>query len=188
MPVSSSALFRSAAFQELNQALSASPFSRKIAWCVLDQRKDRLHATVCGSLAVGQKTPPVIGEYERRELKSLGPIEVELRGLFSGNVNIGRLYLRVYPERRSGANVFKKVQRALGRRETDLYLVGIYNLMDDLDATEAAALSDLVDRWWDRTLLRFEVDALWLLGAMDDLVLDGEIAESVPLSRRFGGG
>jgi hypothetical protein len=76
----------------------------------------------------------------------------------------------------------------LGRRETDLYLVGIYNLVDDLDPTEAAALSDLLDRWWDRALLRFEVDALWLLGARDDLVLDGEIAESIPLCDRLCSG
>jgi hypothetical protein len=182
VPVPSVALFRSAAFQELNQALWGSPFSQKIAWRLLDQRKDRLHATVCGSLSVGQEEPPTIGERERRELKRLGPIEVELRGLFSGNVNVGRLYLRVYPERRSGANLLRKVQRALGCRETDLYVVGIYNLTDDLDSAEAAAMNDLVDRWWDRALLRFQVDALWLLGAMDDLVLEGEIAEWVALT------
>ncbi len=182
LPVPSVSLFQSAAFQELKQALWASPFSPKIAWHLLDQRKDRLHATICGSLAVGQEEPPTIGESERRELKSLGPIEVELRGLFSGNVNIGRLYFRVYPERRSGANLLKKVQRALGRRETDLYVVGIYNLTDDLNPIEAAAMNDLLDRWWDQPLLRYQVDALWLLGAMDDLVLDGEIAELVPLT------
>jgi hypothetical protein len=90
--------------------------------------------------------------------------------------------LRVYPERRSGANLLRKVQRALGCRETDLYVVGIYNLTDDLDSAEAAAMNDLVDRWWDRALLRFQVDALWLLGAMDDLVLEGEIAEWVALT------
>ncbi|GGF17982.1 hypothetical protein GCM10011611_24790 [Aliidongia dinghuensis] len=181
VPLPTAALLRSAAFLELDRALRASPFSRKIAWSLLERRKDRLHATICGSLAVGQDKPPTIGDFERRELKSLGPIAIELRGLFSGNVNIGRLYLRVYPEQRDGANLLKKIQRTLGRRETDLYVVGVYNLTDDLDPPEAAALAGLIEHWWDRPLLRFQVDSLWLLGAMDDLVLDGEIAELVSL-------
>ena len=42
----------------------------------------------------------------------IAPFEVELRGLFSGNVNVGW-------------------------RETDLHVLGLWNLIDDLDATEA---------------------------------------------------
>jgi hypothetical protein len=111
----------------------------------------------------------------------LGPISIELRGLFSGNVNVGRLYLRAYPESRNGQNVFRQIQRIMGRRETDLYVVGLYNLTDDLDAAEAAALGDLIERWWSRPILRFEVDHLWLLRATDDLVLDSAVTEAVPL-------
>jgi hypothetical protein len=118
---------------------------------------------------------------QRQELACLGPIHVELRGLFSGSVNRGRLYLRAYPESRKGENVFRHIQRSLGHRETDLYVVGVYNLTDDLDADETAALASLIDRWWDRTILQFSVDQLWLMGACDDLVLDSAIAETVPL-------
>lgn len=71
---------------------------------------------------------------------SLGPIDVELRGLFSGTINTGRLHLRVYPERRDGENLFRRMQRILGRRETDLYLVGLYNLTDHLEMAETVAL------------------------------------------------
>jgi hypothetical protein len=102
--------------------------------------------------------------------------------LFSGNVNRGRLYLRAYPESRRGENVFRQIQRSLGCRETDLYVVGLYNMTDDLDADETAALAALIDRWWDRTILQFEVDHLWLMGSCDDLVLDSTIAETVPLA------
>jgi hypothetical protein len=94
---------------------------------------------------------------------------------------VGRLYLRVYPERRDGANVFHQIQRTLDRRETDLYVVGVYNLTDDLNASEGNALREIVERWWDRPILRFRADHLWLLGAFDDLVLKSSVAEIIPL-------
>lgn len=174
------ALRHSDAYRELNTELRATPFARKIAWEILDQRRDKLHATVCGALGI--EDPPSIRLEARTELASLGPIAIELRGLFSGNVNRGRLYSRVYPERRNGTNVLHAVQRSIRRPTTDLYVVGIWNLIDDLDAVEAEALGDLIERWWDRPLLRFEADHLWLLGACDDLVLDASISETIPLT------
>jgi hypothetical protein len=182
LPVSGEALRRSEAFLELENDVRASPFAGKIAWSVLDRRWDKLHATICRSLTVGDETPPTIDERHGRELRHLGPITVELRGVFSGNINVGRLYLRAYPERRNGVNLFRQIQRTLGRAETDLYVVGMYNLTDDLDPAEAFALDNLIRRWWNRPLLRFEADHFWLLGAMDDLVLDGAVAAIVPLS------
>lgn len=180
LPVAAEALFGSGAYRELERELRALPFARKIAWDLLDKRRDKLHATICNSLAVGDG-PPDFDEGLRRELARIGPVAVELRGLFSGNVNVGRLYLRVYPERRGGENVFRRIQRLLGRRETDLYVVGVYNLTDDLDAGEASALDRAIERWWDRPILRFEADHLWLLGAEDDLVLNGGVVEAISL-------
>ncbi len=155
----------------LEAELRAAPFAAKIAWDIVRRRRGKLHATLCG--------PPQA--LDRAALAAIGPITLELRGLFSGNVNHGRLYLRVYPEKRDGENQLKRVQRLAGRRETDLYLVGLYNLMDDLDAHEAAALAALIERWWDRPILRWQVDALWLLSSWDDLVLDSAIDETIPL-------
>ena len=77
--------------------------------------------------------------------------------------------------------MFYAVQRALGRPTTDLYVVGVWNLMDDLDASEAEALATLVERWWSRVLLRVEAAELWLLGARDDLVLDAQVSARLPL-------
>lgn len=179
LPISSDLLFGSPAYCALNEELRAAPFAHKIAWDLLDRRKDKLHATICGSLSSGE--PPVIDPMQRQELAGLGPIHVALRGLFSGSVNRGRLYLRAYPENRGGENVFRHIQRSLGCRETDLYVVGLYNLIDDLDVEETAALACLIDRWWDRTILQITVDHLWLMGACDDLVLDSTITESVSL-------
>jgi hypothetical protein len=179
LPISGDLLFGSPAYRELNDAMRASPFAGKIAWDLLGRRKDKLHATICGSLSTGE--PPVLDKRQRQELAGLGPINVTLRGLFSGSVNRGRLYLRAYPESRAGDNVFRHIQRSLGCRETDLYVVGLYNMTDDLDADEAAALASLINGWWDRTILQLTVDHLWLMGACDDLVLDSMIAESVSL-------
>ncbi|MBL8703006.1 MAG: hypothetical protein JNK67_31775 [Alphaproteobacteria bacterium] len=177
--VDAAALRGSPAYQALERALRDSPLAGKIAWDVLDRRWDRVHATLCGHLGIG--APPALAPL-RAALRDTGPFAVELRGLFSGDVNRGRLYLRVYPERRGGANVVQAIQRRLGRRETDLYLVGLFNLVDHLDAAEAAALDALLAAWWDRPLLRFTVERLRLLGATDDLVLEPPTAVDLPLT------
>jgi hypothetical protein len=163
------------ACRELEQA----PFTGKIAWDLVARRQAKLHATVCGSLSVGE--PPGIAQEAREALARFGPVTLELRGLFSGNVNRGRLYLRLYPERRDGQNALHLIQRVLGRPSSDLYVVGIWNLTEDLDAAEAAALESLIERWWDRPILRFAADGLWLMGAKDDLVLDSEVVETFSL-------
>jgi len=166
--------------RRLEAELKASPLASKIAWDIVERRRHKLHATICGSLSAGQ-TPPVLDAAQRAALRHLGPVTVELRGLFSGSANRGRLYLRAYPEKRDGLNVFHRIQQVLGRRVTGLYVVGIYNLTDDLDASECSILSELLARWWDRSIVRFRAEALWLLGANDDLVLDSETSEIVPL-------
>jgi hypothetical protein len=150
--------------------LKASPFASKIAWDIAERRRGKLHATLCGRPGI-----------DRAALAAIGPITVEVRGLFSGSINHGRLYGRVYPEKRDGENQLKRVQRLAGGRETGLYLVGLHNFTDDLDPHEAAALAALIERWWNRPILRWRVDALWLLAAWDDLVLDGGIEETISL-------
>ncbi|WP_353183884.1 2'-5' RNA ligase family protein [Bosea sp. (in: a-proteobacteria)] len=179
LPVDDAALQASAAFRKLEAALKAAPFAGKIAWNLLPRRRDRLHATLCGSLGIDR--PPAVAPEIRRALAETGPVTVELRGLFSGNVNRGRLYLAVYPEKRGETNPLQAIQAAFGRPPGDLWLVGLYNLIDDLDGEETAALAALVRHWWNLPLLRFTARELWLLGADDDLVLDSAIAERLPL-------
>ncbi|WP_428683031.1 hypothetical protein [Reyranella sp.] len=181
LPVPPDELEKSAAYQELEGELRQSRFANKIAWGVLPKRRGKLHATICGSLS--KDVPYRISNDERAALRQLGPLRVEVRGLFSGNINVGRLYLRVYPECRAGANSLRQVQRILGRPETDLYLVGLYNLTDHLEATEAEALQDIVARWWDRPILTLDVNCLWHLGSSDDLVLDSFVEEVIPLDQ-----
>ena len=175
LPVPGALLSESESYRELEDELKASPFAGKIAWDIVERRRDRLHATIHG------QPLPAIDTAHRAALARLGPLTVELRGLFSGTVNHGRLYLRAYPQKIEGRDGLREVQRVLGGRESGLYLVGLYNLPDDLDPHEAAALSALIDRWWDRPILRWQADRLWLLGARDDLVLDCDIVEAIPL-------
>ncbi|KAA2237114.1 hypothetical protein [Salinarimonas soli] len=179
LPVPHEALAASEGYQALEAELRAAPFAHKLAWDILPRRAAKLHATICGSLS--RDTPPVIGDAARRALAAIGPVTVELRGLFSGNVNVGRLYLRAYPERRAGRNAFHALQEAMGRPTTDLYVMGLHNLVDHLDAHEAAALGTLIERWWDRPILRWTAGSLWVLGASDDLVLDGRVVEEIAL-------
>ncbi len=179
LPVEDAALRASPAFLALEEELKAAPFAAKIAWEILPKRRDRLHATVCGSLGLGE--PTSISQETRKALSLIEPFAVELRGLFSGNVNRGRLYLAVYPEKRGGVNMLQAVQAAFGRPAGDLWLVGLYNLKDDLDAGETAALAGIVSRWWNQPLLSLAATQLQLMGACDDLVLDGHIEAVLPL-------
>lgn len=181
LPVPDDVLQRSIAYRELDAELRAAPFAGKIAWDLLARRRAKLHATICGSLATGGDALRVDAR-QRQALTDLGAFTVELRGPFSGNVNLGRLYLRLYPEKRQGENALQNIQHALGRRGTDLHVVGLWNLTDDLDPSEAAVLNGIIERWWDRPLLTFQADRLWLLAASDDLVLDSDVTEIISLA------
>lgn len=183
LPIPADTLFASPGFQAIDRALRASVVTRKIAWDLMERRRHRLHATLCGSLGRGDAVP-VLSEAQRRSLAALGPVGVRVRGLFSGNVNVGRLYLACYPERRDGANMFHEIQRALGRTETDLYVIGVYNLTDDLDAAEAQALAGIIEATRDHLILELEAEELWLLSARDDLALDSDVAAVIPLVPR----
>lgn len=173
LPVEDRALRASPAFLALENELKAAPFAGKIAWDILPKRQDRLHATICGSLSLAE--PPTISCQTHEALHKIEPFAVELRGLFSGNVNRGRLYLAVYPEKRAGWNTLQQVQAAFDRAPGDLWLVGLYNLTDDLDATETAALADIITRWWNKPLLNLAVTEFQVMGAHDDLVLDAHV-------------
>jgi hypothetical protein len=146
----------------------------------MDRRSKKLHATIAGSLGEGEAAP-VLSADMLAALADLGPFRVRIQGLFSGNINTGRLYLKVYPEWRNGANIIHSAQRILGRPTTDLYLVGLYNLKDHLTATETAALARIIEQWWTRPLLEMDVTELWLLSSRDDLVLDSRIEQRISL-------
>lgn len=180
LPVPPDALERSVAYQALERDLRHSSFANKIAWDLQPKRREKLHATICGTLS--KDVPNRISDDARAALRQLGPLRVEVRGLFSGNINVGRLYLRVYPECREGTNMFHRIQRTLGRPETDLYLVGLFNLTDHLEPAEADALQGIIERWWDKPILTLDVSFLWHLASFDDLVLDASVEEAVPLA------
>lgn len=179
LPVPADVLEKSPAFGMFEAALRRNSFSEKIDWDLLPRRRDVLHATVCGTLSVD--APPAISDDQRRSFRAAGPFAVELRGLFSGNMNVGRLYCPLYPELRKLQNMVHAVQVALGRPASDMYLVGIYNFRDELTVTENAALRALLAAWKNKPLARWVCDEIWILGARDDLVLDHEIAEKISL-------
>jgi hypothetical protein len=171
-PIPEDALEASSAFQDLQADMRAASFAPKIAWDIVRRRSGKLHATVCGGLGPDAATASF-------DLSGIAPFELELRGLFSGNINLGRLYLKAYPQRVDDRNALATVQTALGRKTSDLYPVGIYNLSEELSGTETGELAGIIRRWWDRPLLRLRIDQLWLLASRDDLVLDSRILRPI---------
>jgi hypothetical protein len=180
LPVSATHLAGSTAFRQMDDAFRRSILAPKIAWDIVERRQDKLHATIAGSLGEGEICP-VLPPGALAALARLGPLRVHLRGLFSGNVNKGRLYLKAYPEKRDGQNAFHLIQRLLGRPTTDLYVVGLYNLTDHLVLEEAAVLARIIEHWWQQALLEITVHELWFLSSRDDLVLDSRIENHISL-------
>lgn len=181
LPIPADMLDASPQFRAMEQALGTAAFAKKIDWDLLPKRRDVLHATLCGTLSADEA--PVIDDDLRQRLKNIGPFSMELRGVFSGNMNVGRLYLQLYPEMRGGDNVIHTVQAAFGRQPTGMYLVGLYNFRDELTVEESAALRAFLLEWWEKPLLRLVCEEIWILGARDDLVLERVIAERIKLLR-----
>jgi hypothetical protein len=173
-PVPQEALDASAGFNAMSDELRASPLTAKIAWDVLPRRASRLHAT----LGVPRTSPIADADL----LSSLGPLHARVGGPFSGSVNVGRLYLKLYPCLRGGENAFHTVQKALGMPPRDLYLVGLWNLTDHLNSDEAAWLSGWLQRWTDAIVAEICLTDLWLLTSRDDLVLDARVDQVMALT------
>ncbi len=179
LPVPWNALAASPGFRTIDQGLRDGPLAPKICWTSFDARKAVLHATLCSTLATGDPYPA--NPAWRDALAGMAPFAVDLRGLFSGSINRGRLYLKVYPEMRNGENCIHAVQRAFGRRQTALYVAGIYNLTDHLDTKETAWLAAFLAQHRDTPLATLTVETLWMQGVRDDLALDSEVAEIIRL-------
>lgn len=179
LPVPWDALAASPGFRRLDQGLREGPLARKICWKSVDAREAVLHATLCSTLATGDPYPA--NPAWRVALAGLPPFAVDVRGLFSGSINRGRLYLKVYPEQRQGENAIQQVQRAFGSRQTALYVAGLYNLTDHLDTAETAWLAAFLTDHRDTPLTTLTVETLWIQGVRDDLALDSEVAEIIRL-------
>jgi hypothetical protein len=108
-----------------------------------------------------------------RAVRALGPLSLRLGGPFAGNKNLGRLYFPVYPQRVNGGDAFGFIQDAAGARRTRFYSVGYYNLVEELDAAETAALGRLIDHWGARTVAELAVASFVVHATNDDLALSG---------------
>lgn len=179
IPVYAEQLLASEEYIKLCNELKMSSFSHKLSWDTYSQRKYKLHATICG--AISTENAPLIEDDIFKRLREVGPVAIQIRGLFSGNLNVGRLYLKVYPEERDGKNMFHVFQRIFGSPITDLYVVGLFNLIDELNPKEAKELHSLLTVWRDVVFLQMELKELWMLKSRDDLVLNGSVQQAIPI-------
>jgi hypothetical protein len=158
----------SAVFQTIEAELKASAAGAAIAWDIGRRRRDVLHATIAGPF------DPVAGEACAQAARAWlgdGAPSIRLGGPFVGDRNHGRIYLRVYPEVRAGADAYADLQRAVGSRISGFYAVGLWHLARDLDASEAAALGAWLDRHWSAEIAILEQAHLGMLRTTDDLAL-----------------
>lgn len=176
--VAAETLDASPAYREVEAALRAASFTAKIDWTMAARRRDVLHATLyaCFETAMPHSE---FGTCLRRAA-GFGAVAVRIGGPWIGaSFNRGRIYLPLYPERRDGEDAFALLQRRLGGRETRFYTIGLFNLVDDLDAVETAELGRLIATWQATPLAEIRVEELALIETRDDLLLDGRIVDRV---------
>ena len=177
LPVSDERLHETAIFIGLEKALRNASFSGKIAWDLLDKRKNLLHATISSGLSDD------CTEHVTKALQSFlntSPYKkYRLGGIFIGPVNTGRLYLKVYPEANGAGHIFGEIQSLLGLKQTKFFLVGYFNLTDHLDQHQTQELSTILDRFRNETLWEDDIRELWLISTQDDLVLSGKITKKI---------
>jgi hypothetical protein len=167
-------------YRDMMAALRASVLAPRIDWAMFERRRELLHATICGRVEQRMSGDEAIARFDA--LRGTGPFRVRVTGLWvSREFNRGRFYLPFYPEMRDGENAIHIVQRAFGSPTTNFYAIGAINLTADLDATETAALGDIVRHFGDATLFEATITELALTDTNDDLLLSGIIVRRAVL-------
>jgi hypothetical protein len=169
LKIDADALEAAPSFRAVEAAMRAAPFGAKIAWDMGVRRRDVLHATLAASLdeAAIERCVKASEAY----LAAHGELHVALGGPFVGNRNHGRLYLPVYPPKLGGADALGTLLAAAGLPYSGFYGIGLWHLADALDATEAAALCELLDAHWGHTLIEGLPVRLAILTVDNDLAL-----------------
>jgi hypothetical protein len=170
VPVSFRDLAASASFQAVDAALRKSCLADKIAFDLCERRASKLHVTLGSGLAqpeLDQRAHSVA-----RQVARLGALRFRLLGPFLGSKNTGRIYFPAYPECVDGKDVFGLIQDALGVAQTRFYVLGYYNLVEELDPEETSALQRIVDEH-QVEILGVQSDVCFIQATNDDLVLSG---------------
>lgn len=175
LPVDSVRLKNSVMFQSINDEIKRASFADKMAWEHMAEREHLLHATISSGFRESQ-LEDIITKTESFLASSQG-MRYRLSGIFTGSVNTGRLYFKVYPQITQSGNAFHKLQSSLGLKETQFFLVGYYNFTDHLNQQETLELADIIESYKSVMLWEEHIDQLWLLSTHDDLVLSGEILQ-----------
>ena len=173
LPISDERLRQTTTFIEIEKALRNASFTNKIAWDLLEKRKNLLHATISSGL--NDNCIELAIESLQTFLDTQPVKKYRLGGVFMGPVNTGRLYLKVYPEATVSGHIFGEIQSLLGLKQTEFFLVGYFNLTDHLNQPETMELSEILNRFCNETLWEEELRELWLISTQDDLVLSGKI-------------
>lgn len=173
-------LEESVAYRDLVGTLRDSPVAAKIDWRMAEFRRDLLHATLWSRLEL---TMDVDEARQRLSLaRGSGSIEIVIGGFWMGSAfNRGRIYLPLYPERRQEGDALALLQRRLGGRETGVYAVGLFNLVDDLDEAETAALAQVIGAAEGRIVAETTIREIALIETHDDLALSGRTVDVAAL-------
>lgn len=169
--------------REVDDRLRASSFRSKVAFDSLAQRMSSLHATIIGDV-------PYVPKLHREAVRSVtaegGVLRPLLHGPFIGGFNVGRIYLPLEFDDPIDAGRITRWNGVFGRASPRLIAVGVWNLSDELSASEAGELAQLIAGWRSPPA-RLRLDRLSWTATHDDLTLRSRQLESITLTDRSPG-
>ena len=177
VPVDAEALTAAPTFQDIERDLADRSLAGKVAWELSRRRAPRLHATLVPGLA--EDDVASVAARVASLMDAYGPLRFRVGGPFVGTRNRGRIYFTLFPEWIDEGDVFSLLQEALGVARTRLYVVGYYNLTDELTGDESADLAAFLATWADATVAELSAPTLTILATHDDLALESEVLANI---------
>ena len=173
LPVAMDALESSTVFSDLDREFRQSSFAGAIAWEAMAQRRSLVHVTLCRGFS--EQALPALTDKLNTWVKHTRRPGYRVGGPFAGTINTGRIYFKIYPEKREGRNLFHTLQGRVDGQTTHLWLAGYYHFQDEPDALQTAHLASVIEKYADETLFTATARELWLLASNDDLGISGEV-------------
>ncbi len=176
IPIDGDALFESQNLKDFVHRISNTSVGRKICWDMKRIRHEKLHATICGF-----SSQSALPKLPFETIQGIHAFSFELRGLFMGNFNTGRIYICLYPECEEDTPITDRITDAIGIPANRLLLCGFLNLKEELTATEAKVLDELCSAASSIVFGSQVCEELIILESTDDLVLNSRIVDRLEL-------
>ncbi len=182
LPIDGESLANSSSMRQLIERLKSADLHQKFNWDMEQRRRGVLHATISGTIPFDPEGK--VPEELKVALQQIPTFAFQLKGLFMGSFNTGRVYIQVFPETNGNSVLTDKVCDALGCQHNRLLLCGYLNLTEELTGEEAALLSEICTDMQEVVFDTQTCTSIVVMKSYDDLVLRSGVTHRVALANQ----